>query len=558
MRNIKGCLRKRPLFFMYQAAVILLSFSCVALLYTLFNYGQTTMIKKNILIIFILISNNIFAHNYYFSSNYKGEQKGTITNPFASTKELYNIKFFAGDSILLNGDEIFFENILLENIHAVAENPVVFTSYGNKKAIVNGKFAEAFILKNSSGTKISNLIFIGAGRKTGNIADGIKLVDCKNISLENLDVSGFQKSGVILFNTKNATVSNVDAHDNGFSGILVEGDYQQRISSNIHIIDCKANNNPGDPTNLENHSGNGILVGNCKNVLIEYCTATNNGWDMPRIGNGPVGIWAYEADSVTIQYCISYKNKTAVGAADGGGFDLDGGVTNSVIQYCLSYDNWGSGYGIYQYNSASKWSNNTVRFCISINDGNITDKASAMLIWNGFSGDTTFTNFYAYNNVFYNDKKYAFAFHPDGAHKNFYFFNNVFIAADSANIFMNLDSSKSDIFLGNIWMKKNGGFSQDGYTNIKNWCTVTNIEIYHGKQYASTFNKPIFLISDAIEITHPHLLANNTVLKHLCIDALKNKGIDVKKSFGINAGTKDFFGHTLPGKSNTPGVCISQ
>src|SRR5436190_17235380 len=137
-------------------------------------------------------------------------------------------------------------------------------------------------------------------------------------------------------------------------------------------IYCRADNNPGDPTNLTNHSGNGIVVGNCRNVLIEYCTATNNGWDMPRIGNGPVGIWPYEADSVIIQHCISYRNKTAPGAADGGGFDLDGGVTNSVIQYCLSYENEGSGYGIFQYWSAGNWKNNTLRYCISINDGKIT------------------------------------------------------------------------------------------------------------------------------------------------------------------------------------------
>ncbi|TMI80588.1 MAG: right-handed parallel beta-helix repeat-containing protein, partial [Bacteroidetes bacterium] len=182
------------------------------------------------------------------------------------------------------------------------------------------------------------------------------------------------------------------------------------MSANIKIVNCRADNNPGDPSNLQNHSGNGILVGNCRNVLIDYCTASNNGWDMPRIGNGPVGIWAYEADSVVIQHCIAYRNKTAKGAADGGGFDLDGGVTNSIIQYCLSYENWGSGYGIFQYDGADKWYNNTVRYCVSINDGLVTDHACGMLIWNGSNVGSDFTRFQAYNNVFYNDKKYAFAF----------------------------------------------------------------------------------------------------------------------------------------------------
>ena len=98
---------------------------------------------------------------------------------------------------------------------------------------------------------------------------------------------------------------------------------------------------PGDPSNLTNHSGNGIVVGNVSDAIIEYCEASNNGWDMPRKGNGPVGIWAWNADRVTIQFCISHDNKSP--GDDGGGFDLDGGVTNSVLQYNLSYNNDGPG-----------------------------------------------------------------------------------------------------------------------------------------------------------------------------------------------------------------------
>ena len=79
---------------------------------------------------------------------------------------------------------------------------------------------------------------------------------------------------------------------------------------------------------------------------------------MPRIGNGPVGIWADEASNVTIQYCISHPINTAKGAKDGGGFDFDGGITNSIIQYCLSYENQGAGYGLFQYAGASPWHNN--------------------------------------------------------------------------------------------------------------------------------------------------------------------------------------------------------
>ena len=101
---------------------------------------------------------------------------------------------------------------------------------------------------------------------------------------------------------------------------------------------------------------------------------------MPRQGNGPVGIWAWMSDHVKIQYCISYKNRTSRGGKDGGGFDLDGGVTNSLIQYCLSYENEGAGYGLFQYPGASDWSNNIIRYSVSINDARTTEGAGSFFI----------------------------------------------------------------------------------------------------------------------------------------------------------------------------------
>jgi hypothetical protein len=515
--------------------------------------------KQFVVLLFsvFLFSSGLYAQNkYYISSKAMNEGNGTKQQPFQSVQKLSQIDLKPGDTIFFHSGDTIEGNIIVNNIEGTKEQPVVFASYGKEKGVINGRAKEAFVANDCSYIQITDLTFTGAGRKTGNTTDGIKLINCKNITIKNLDISGFQKAGLVLFNCDHSGVNNVYAHDNGFAGILVEGDYQKRISNNIHIINCRADNNPGDPTNHDNHSGNGILVGNCKNILIEYCTATNNGWDMPRIGNGPVGIWAYEADSVIIQYCISYRNKTAPGAADGGGFDLDGGVTNSTIQYCLSYENQGSGYGIYQYYSAGKWYNNTVRYCISINDGFVTDQASAMLIWNGWNGDSTFTHFYAYNNFFYNDTKYAFGFHDQSRHKQFSFFNNIFVAADTANIFNGTDSSISDIFLGNVWMRKSGGFMQNGFTDLEKWAAATGYEQQDGKLAGTASQRSLFKMPQHINITNPYELKSNPLLHTLCNKTLNNKGINITKMFGIDAGTTDFFGHTIPlGDDFEPGVC---
>jgi hypothetical protein len=495
-------------------------------------------------------------HNYYFSNKTKSEGNGTKQQPFQSLQKLSSLALQAGDTVFFHAGDMFAGNIILSNIIGNREHKIVFTSYGKEKCIINGGHKEAFVITGSNYFQITNLTFIGSGRKTGNTTDGLKLVNCNHVSVKDIDVSGFQKSGLILYNCEAAEVNGVYAHENGFTGILVEGDYQKRISKNVYIVNCRADNNPGDPTNLDNHSGNGILVGNCKNILIEYCTATNNGWDMPRIGNGPVGIWAYEADSVIIQHCISYRNKTAKGAADGGGFDLDGGVTNSIVQYCLSYENQGSGYGIYQYYSAGKWYNNTVRYCISINDGLITDQASAIYMWNGWNGDSAFTHFYAYNNFFYNDKKYAFSFSPLCQHRQFSFFNNIFVASDTSYIFHGIDSSITDIFLGNVWMKKSGGFAQNGFTGLEKWAAATGYEKYNEEFTGITFQQKLFDLPAHIDITDSYKLKTNSLLLSLCNSALRNKGIDIRKMFGIDTGKTDFFGHPLTlNERPEPGVC---
>ena len=230
---------------------------------------------------------------YYFSNKATSEGNGTIQHPFASPQKLIQLTLQPGDTVCFRAGERIKTNILLNNIAGTKEHPVVLTAYGKGKCTIDGGNKEAFVIINSHYITINHLVLTGAGRKTGNTTDGLKLVNCKNIAIEDIETTGFQKSGLLLYNCEDVTVSNVSAHENGFAGILVEGDYQQRVSSNIHIINCTAYNNPGDPTALDNHSGNGILVGNCKNVLIEDCTATNNGWDMRRVGNGPVGIWAY-------------------------------------------------------------------------------------------------------------------------------------------------------------------------------------------------------------------------------------------------------------------------
>lgn len=457
------------------------------------------------------------SHNYYFSYSGNDNNNGTIDHPFNSILKFNSLELKPGDKIYFKSGETFNGSMILDSTKYGAEKKnIEISSYGKGKAIINSGNLAAFLLYKTKFIKINNLKFIGAGRKSGNTKDGLRIDNSENISVNNIEASGFQKAGLMIYNSSNIIVKNNYTHENGYAGIGVDGTYSIKESNyNIYIGYCIAENNPGDPTNFNNHSGNGIVVGNCKKVMIEYCTATNNGWDMPRIGNGPVGIWAYEADSVIIQHCLSYRNKTSVGGADGGGFDLDGGVTNSIVQYCLSYENQGAGYSIFQYLYATPWYNNIYRFNISENDGSVSDSKAGAYIWNSSRDSNQFYNCFFYNNTIYNSKGFALTYSELSERKNFSFFNNIFIAEDSL-----INGIKgTDVFIKNDWWSLKNKLHEEivGFNINPGFRNVGKAKIISAKKLREFFN---------------YQLPENS--------PLKKRGVNLLRKYKINNGGIDF------------------
>ncbi len=381
---------------------------------------------------------------YYFSIQGKDDNNGTSKAPFKTLSKIQSLGLQDGDSILLNAGEVFWQTLRLENLQV----KLLIGSYGKGNATINGENQQAMIVSNCSQLTIQNLVLIGNGRKNGNTSNGCAISNSKNIQINQLTISGFQKAGLYIFASQQVTVNNCIAKQNGSSGIFVDGT-DKKSSRYITIKNSKAIDNPGDPTNFTNHSGNGILVGLCTKVLIDHCEAYNNGWDMPRIGNGPVGIWTYESDSVTIQNCLSHHNKTSKGGSDGGGFDLDGGVTNSIIQNCESYENEGAGYGIYQYAGASNWDNNQIINCSSLNDGLKSGGKAAVYIWNSSQDQKQFKNLVFKNNRIINRNNVAIKFDILSNHESFKFIGNTFSGRDSVLVFNQLN--EKDLFQSNKW-----------------------------------------------------------------------------------------------------------
>lgn len=491
--------------------------------------------------------------SYYFSVNGDDKNDGSEMYPFKTIAYLNMLSLEPGDSILFNGTEEFVGEISIKPYtNGSIQNPILITSYGNGTATINAGNGTAININQSSYINIQKLICKGSGRKDGNTKPGIAINNSTNINISNIDISGFQKAGLQLYNCVDGNINSVNAHDNGTAGISVDGNYQNKLSShNITITNCNAVNNPGDPTNFTNHSGNGIIVGNCTKVLIDHCTAANNGWDMPRIGNGPVGIWCYEADSVIIQHCISYRNKTSKGGEDGGGYDFDGGTTNSVIQYCLSYENHGSAFGIFQYAGASNWYNNTIRFCISENDGKVSAAHAGVYVWNSSHDPNQLKDLYFYNNTIYNDSGAAISYSVESDHSNFKFYNNIFIAADS----LLRGDYGNDIFLANDWWGLKTGFTIDGYSNFESWCKTKNKEQLNGV-IKGLNTLPPFKNAGNANITTADTLILYDHYRIISASPVVQAGLDLQNLFAIHVGETDFNGQLI--NKSSMGACTNK
>jgi len=367
--------------------------------------------------------------SFYLSSSGNDDDIGNSQHPWKTLDKLNSIRLSGGDTVFLKGGETFTGTLVLDSIdRGRPGKPLVIMSSGGPKAIIDGGNNEAIRVYLTQDIEIFNIICKGSGRKSGNTQNGCGVIFSNNILIRGLQISGFQKSGLVVYESGKVRVLDVHSTENGFAGISVDAPYGTRLSKNVYIGNCIAENNPGDPTNLDNHSGNGIIIGNSRNVMVENCIATNNGWDMPRKGNGPVGIWCYEADSITFRSCISYRNKTSAGAFDGGGFDFDGGITNSVMENCLSFENQGSGYGIFQYDGASPWRNNFVRNSISINDGNTIKMGGSVYIWNGMKDIKQMDGLSFSKNILVNDSGSIIVYNEDNLHAGFQFYKNRFIS----------------------------------------------------------------------------------------------------------------------------------
>lgn len=267
------------------------------------------------------------------------------------------------------------------------EYPLVVGSYGEGKATIDAGDGIGLWGHNISGVRVQNLKFTGTWDAVsgggGNTGVGIEFVNSRSdssklefVTVEKCEVRGFQWAGVRVggwqakSGFRTVLITDSVARGNGDYGFHIRGEFDRNsdLYSNekVYIARSLAADNTGVPGRAAS-SGSGFLLSDTFMGTVERSVAHHNGGLGDFDGGGAFGIWAFDAAKITLQFSESYSNKAGA-ARDGGGFDLDGGVSQSVVQNNYSHDNDGPGYLAGQFNGMRPWGRNIIRYNISQND----------------------------------------------------------------------------------------------------------------------------------------------------------------------------------------------
>jgi hypothetical protein len=528
-----------------------------------------SLIKIAIIMVFILtMSNIVFPRNYFLSSTGNDSAAGT-TAPTAwkTIAKLNTIDIKPGDRILFEGGKTFYGSILLINTDANdTSNSVIITSYGNQKATINSGNSYGFYAYNTQGFTLRNLIFEGSGMAT-NTSDGVIIYadltgDVKfcNIYLKNLEIKNYGKTGLVVGSWSKLTgyqtllIDSVKVHDVLANGIVTWGEGSligiDAPHHNISIKNCEVYNIPGFSDSTI-HKGSGIIMGYVNGGLIENCIAYNNGAGNTHCG-GPGGIWAWSCNRITIQFCESHHNHSGTGC-DGLGFDLDGGVTNSTLQYNYSHDNDGAGILLGQYENAKPWFNNVVRYNISENDGRTNGGGITL-----FKGpNTTFEGLKVYHNTVYITKTTNNLYKSFGAFtltewntgiNGVEVYNNIFQTKGNVPL-ISIPKGYNAYFAGNLYWSSGDSFIinyQDKiYSDLIEWRIATGNEMVK-KLQTGIVADPLLLNPGKGEIVYPKSPENLNAYSLANNSPAINSALDLKAQFGIDSVFRDFFNNKVP------------
>ncbi|KAB2751798.1 hypothetical protein [Brucella anthropi] len=483
-------------------------------------------------------------------------------------------------------------------LHMVSKSWAI--SYGSGKAKILSGMSYGALMVNTDNSGIYNLIFEGAGvtlnetqgvlamnaREDTTYLNGLVIQGCEVMEYGDNGILVSARNGVsgynnpkILDNDVHDCVGNTkDGHTGGIIMYGVEGKnsavavkdlwglatmkplFNDVVVTGNHVHDCLGT--PGTP----NHSGNGIIVAQANRGIVEYnlvedCGSNNTSYA------GPVGCWAWDSIGIKIRHNIVKRQGSS--GPDGGGFDLDGGCVDCLLEYNLCIDCQGPGLLLYAFNDRKDWPTNKLlnfkgniaRYNISLRCGSGGFSKYGMFLGTGRPVTSDWKGCLVHNNTIVTEDVNGAA--PD----NFVVFSYDGVLADHL----------TGKVVNNIFYHKGSGLLVD---MRKNRLTIENNVFYSTKNksmryYGFDYTEPRLWKESSATDGPPKEFARNNLSLYMRNPMFKNDssddpadyqpaagspmygiGADILTEYGIVRPDVDYLGNVIPlnGKLWTPGA----
>ena len=334
------------------------------------------------------------ATTYYVSLSGLDTNNGTTTStPWQTITKVNAAHFVAGDSVLFQGGQSFTGALIFSystNIPtSSATTPITVGSYGTGAAKIlsntTGSYSTAVTINGVSGIQLQGLTILGDGGTSPTTWIGVYIRNqsgkaMSGVTVNNCDISNFagtngSQSAEVFVNGYYGAMDTINITNNSLHGANGVGSpdsngiYGLGSGQNITNVTYSGNTiyNLGG---LTTNTGGGIVANGVNGGVLQYNIVHDVGGNSTSCG-GPGGVWAYASNNITIQFNEVYNMRpiTYTTGCDWVAYDLDGGVSNSVVQYNYSHNNFGGAMLAFVATVGGKaWGNNTFRYNISEND----------------------------------------------------------------------------------------------------------------------------------------------------------------------------------------------
>jgi hypothetical protein len=495
------------------------------------------------------------AATYYFSG--AGNDllgNGSAAKPWKTIDKFNQLNLDPGDSALFRAGDSFSGRMWLDETDAGTSAagrliaPVRIGSYGaagstTRATIISPHSKEGFVAYNAGGVELRDLEFVSGGFAASSRTNGVQflsdktrsssLLQLEHVRVNNVVSRGFGLSGLQVWAGNTLGFANVHVADseftaNGYAGVYVGAtQWQNKFHASVIVERVKAHHNPGYVGDLP-YTGHGVVMANVDGGVIQDSMAYNNG---RANGHANMAMMTHHSNAITIQRNLAYGNR-APGGWDGGAFDLDGGVTNSIIQYNQSYDNDGAGLLLGQFDGANAMSKNLFRYNLSVNDGR--GKYGGITVWGANPAEIAYSAVFHNNTVVVDqdvvpNAKGAVWF-ANGNHGDLDFVNNSLVALNGAALIAGDTSASKATFLGNSYWTDGAPITLEdrAYSSVQSWA-LGNMQERIGNTFVGVTGDPQFLDE----------LSFRPIRKSPLVDAARTPGGVPWPSWATSLGTRD-------------------